>query len=483
MSLSASLANAMSGLTANSRAAEVVSNNVANATTEGYARQELDLSARTVGGRGAGVTIDGVSRVVDQALLRDRRLADAAVGQETVSTEFYSALERLVGTPEDASSLGGRLDALERSLIEASARPDSDARLRKVADAAVALSGQLNAVSGGIQQQRMDAETAIASQVRALNNSLSQVEKLNREILVATQSKRDASGLMDLRQRELDKISSIVPLRVVDREHGRVAVFTAQGETLVDGKAAILGFTPSRQITPEMTLGAGALSGITVNGRDVPTAGATSPLAGGSLGALFAVRDEMAVGAQTRLDAVARDLVERFADPAVDPSLAAGDPGLLTDAGGAFDAAAEVGLAGRIAVHGTVLPEAGGDLRHLRDGLQAPPGDVGNGARLTALADALAAKRTPASGDLPPNRGASGQAAFLLSEVGVARQTAETALAGEAGRQTALRAMQAADGVDTDAEMQKLMLIEQAYAANARVISVADDMMQTLLRI
>ena len=39
------------------------------------------------------------------------------------------------------------------------------------------------------------------------------------------------------------------------------------------------------------------------------------------------------------------------------------------------------------------------------------------------------------------------------------------------------------NGVDTDQEMQKLLLIEQSYAANARVIQVVDDMMRRLMEI
>lgn len=39
------------------------------------------------------------------------------------------------------------------------------------------------------------------------------------------------------------------------------------------------------------------------------------------------------------------------------------------------------------------------------------------------------------------------------------------------------------DGVDSDAEMQKLLQYEQAYAANARVIQAVNDMMDQLLRI
>ena len=38
-----------------------------------------------------------------------------------------------------------------------------------------------------------------------------------------------------------------------------------------------------------------------------------------------------------------------------------------------------------------------------------------------------------------------------------------------------------ATGVDTDGELQSLMLVEQTYAANARVLSVIDDLMQLLL--
>jgi len=46
-----------------------------------------------------------------------------------------------------------------------------------------------------------------------------------------------------------------------------------------------------------------------------------------------------------------------------------------------------------------------------------------------------------------------------------------------------LRKAELERGVDTDAEMERLLLIEQAYAANARVVQAAEDMLDQLLRI
>jgi len=46
-----------------------------------------------------------------------------------------------------------------------------------------------------------------------------------------------------------------------------------------------------------------------------------------------------------------------------------------------------------------------------------------------------------------------------------------------------LREAELADGVDSDHEMQMLLRIEQAYAANARVMQTVQSMIQTLMEI
>jgi flagellar hook-associated protein 1 len=308
---------------------------------------------------------------------------------------------------------------------------------------------------------------------------------MNARILSVSTGGRDASALIDQRQQMIDRIGGLIPIREIVRDNGTVALMAPGGLMLLDGRPATLGFTPAGVIVPEMTQGSGALSGLTVNGRPVATSGTGSPLAGGRLAALFDVRDTSGVAAQAQLDALSRDLVERFADPAIDATRAPGGPGLLTDAGGAFLPANEVGLAQRLTLNPAADPAQGGALWRLRDGLGATlPGPPGEAGLVRALAGALNAQRQPVSGSfMAGERGFSTLAADLLSGVSGQRVQRDSAAAFSAASLTALQEIEAQDGVDSDQELQSLLQIEKAYAANAKVIQALDDMLQSLIGI
>lgn len=484
MTITGSLANALSGLTAASRAAELVSSNVANSMTPGYGRREISLAARHIGdGTPAGVNVTGVRREVDMGIVQDRCLADAAVGHDSALAGFHRDLEAILGTPDSAGSLSGHLARFEASLIEATSRPDSQARLAAVLQSAQDVVGKLNRASDAVQDIRMKADAAIGTQVRQINDGLGRVENLNYEIKEALARGQDASPLLDQRQQAIDSISAIVPMKQVNRGHGMIALFSTGGAILLDGRAATVGFSPAGVIVPEMTRAGGALSGLTVNGFAVGTGPGRSPLGGGTLGAAFELRDRLAPEAQTRLDAVARDLVARFQDPGVDPSRAPGAAGLFTDSGAAFSSVDEVALSARIEVNARADPGRGGALWRLRDGLGAAvPGTAGNSALLRDLTDALGNERVPASGGfLGVARSANGLTADFLSLVSAARLHAEGAQSFSVAQQDSLTEAELNAGVDTDHEMQKLMLIEQAYAANARVITTVDAMLDALM--
>lgn len=481
MSISATLTAALSGLSASARAAEAVAANIANARTEGYGRREVTLASRTHG----GVEVTGISRALDRALLDDRRIAGAGAAAAGLAAGFLAGAESAIGLPGEPGALGSRIAALESALIAAAGRPDSDAHLGTVLAEAQGIARHLAMVGETVQTARAEADRAIAAEVGALNRSLEQVSALNAKIAATSAAGRDPSSLMDQRQQVVDRIAEIVPIREIAREGGRIALYTAGGVPLLDtGRPAQFGFTAAGTIAPDMTLASGALSGLTLNGRPIAVTGPESRIAGGTLAAHFAIRDEAAPQVQTRLDALARDLLDRFAGPDPDATLAAGAPGLFTDLGGPFDPAQEVGLAARLRVNPAADPASGGELWRLRAGLgAAAPGDPGASGLLSALADTLAAPRTVASGGFSGARSASGLAADLLSGVASARLSAEAEAGFAASAAAALDKAALEAGVDTDHELQLLLQIERAYAANARVIQTADDMIRTLLEI
>jgi len=332
---------------------------------------------------------------------------------------------------------------------------------------------------------RMEADAAIATQVRSVNLALKKIESVNMEIRLR-QGSGNTAALEDVRKKLIDEVSSVIPIRQISREGGVVALYSEGGAALIDGQANELGFTATPVITPDMTLGSGALSGLTLNGRSMNIGNGTGQLEGGTLSAAFEVRDIKTPEFSARIDAVALDLVERFQSVSTDPSLAPGDAGLFTDNGGAFTAGNELALAQRLELNAAVDPSQGGDLWRLRDGIGAvAQGPAGDDSQLRRMLDAMDAQRAPSTATGLINMVSAAELAEGVSALVAAQAArAETTTAYNAGQFDILRESElSVTGVDTDYEMQQLLMIEQAYAANARVISTADQLMQTLLEI
>lgn len=305
MSLNGALMNAFSGLRANSRAATIVSTNISNATTEGYASRELALTAGVVGSHG-GVRVDGVIRHLDPAIVSDRRVSDARLGHSDALLTFAKGVEELTGASGDPGSLTTLVASFENALVTAAANPAAVQRLETVAYTADALARKLNELSSNLQATRLAADGKISDQVQRLNDVLKRVDRLNDDIISASTTNTDVSSLLDERQRLIDGIADIVPLRVVPRDLGAVSIFTTGGAMLLDGGApAEIGFSPVNAIASEMTIAAGDLSGLTVNGIEI-NSGLNGMLSGGTLSAQFAIRDFEAPAQQARLDALAR---------------------------------------------------------------------------------------------------------------------------------------------------------------------------------
>lgn len=475
MSLTGALSNAGSGLAIAARSAELVATNVANALTEGYGRREIQLTTSNLGGDTVGVRVAGVERVVDQVAITQRRLSEAEFSGAESQASFFRSMEALLGTPDQPNSLSALVSTLEAELIEGTATPGSLPQLSSIVSAAQNLTNLINDSAAGVQELREQADYEISENVSFLNNALQNISELNEKIAKRTGTGGDVAGLMDQRQILIDQISPLVPMREIARDNGRVALVTTNGTILLDDNPARFEFVRTHTITPELSIEDGTLSGLTISGAGSSVGSAADAIFGGALSAKFKVRDDLAVQAQTDLDDFARELVERTSDPLVDPTLS-GDSGLFTDSDGTFDPLNSVGLASRLNVNSAIVSEPW----RLRDGVgSAVTGSSGDTAILSALSATL-------SGD--PTFVSSGRSVFdnavdVVSEVGSQRSNFETREAFFGAQVVSFQTAEQSLGVDTDQEMQKLLSIEQAYAANARVIQTIDELMQTLLRL
>lgn len=482
MTITSALNSAMSGLTAAGRQTSVVSENLANVLTPGYSRRSVALTS--AGDGFAGVRVNGVQRFNDPGLQASVRTANTELGVFKVQSDFYGRMVELVGKADDPYSVTQRLTDFDSALIEAISRPDSGPRLNDLSIQAEELARSISDAAEGLRNERTAADRAIDVQVETVNQSLEKIQKLNAKIAISQAAGADTVSLLDQRDLLIDQVNEIIPVKVVNRDRGQVALFSDGGAVLLDGQPAELTFDGKADTLPYMTLGNGLLSGLQINGIDVDT-GPGGPLRGGSLAANFEVRDVLTVEAQEDLDAVARDLIERFQDPALDTTLGALDPGLFTDQGAFFDPANTVGIANRIELNDKVAMQGQAETWRLRDGLNAAgPGNAGDASLLRAYTDALDTKRLVSSVGLgTANLDASTLSANLLSRFAQSEYSAQQNVAFAQATHTEMQQRQLAQGVDSDAELQNLIVIEKVYQANARMISVVDELMETLLRI
>lgn len=489
MSISGSFTNALSGLGVTSRLAEVASNNLANALTKGYARQSVDIGARELDGRGVGVRTLGVNRNSTPDLTASRRLADGDAAAVEPQADALARLGAAFGEATADDGLFRRIEALETSLRGLAETPESEPRQIAVAEAARDVATFLNQLSDQIAIERQNADSLIASQVETVNSNVAQIDALNEKITRLEAGGRDVATLVDQRELLIDEVASILPVRPLVQSNGTVFLTTTQGQFLLAEEPVELEFTNSPIITSGMTydpIGGGALSGIKLAGLDL-TPGATGAqvITSGALFGSFAIRDQVAFDLNTQIDEFAADLIQRFEDPAVDPTLAIGDPGLFTDNGSAFDPLVPEGLAGRISMNALVDTNQGGDVSRLRDGINAvATGPVFSGVIPRAYVDALqnpvASSVTGVTGSLSSFQLVSGIAEFTGSR----RSRSEIETSVLVSTRESLAANEAREiGVDQDAELQSLIQIEQAFAANIQVIQTASRMLDEITEI
>ncbi|MEM9233633.1 MAG: flagellar basal body protein, partial [Pseudomonadota bacterium] len=324
MGLSTALSAAVSGLTAAQTRATTVANNIANANTDGYVRRTTNVNERIVGGQGVGVDVTSIGRQTANFLTSERMRFGAENAFSSEQATSASRIADLLGDPGIQDGLFGAYARFENSLRDAAATPESSVLQREVVDNANDIVRQFQTLSEQSARLRTQADTDIGRAVTEVNDALQRLEELN-----GIGGESLTPDVLDERQRLVDRINDIIPVRA-QNVGDSLNLSTEGGVVLLAQDAQLIEFSPAVLVTRNQSLGNG-LSGLTVAGTDItPTGSGSQAVQGGRIAALFETRDERLPAFNDSIDALAADLVIRFADDSVDPSKPAGEVGLFT---------------------------------------------------------------------------------------------------------------------------------------------------------
>ena len=504
MSLDLALGIARSGLAAVQRGLAQASQNVANAQTPGYVRKTVEQQSLVVADMPAGLRSGDTQRAVDLALLGRLDQSRGTLAAATVREDLLTGIEQVHGATGDGATLGDAVAALSTAFTALHEAPADAGQQRAALAAAGTVANRLNDVSAAIGAARQQAQDGIVTEVAAANAALQQIASLTVQIKSGTGG--DQAGLEDQRDRAIAALSESMEIQAVRKPDGDLLLIARGGLVLpLDPSRTLLATAPASVAPDAFHGGSGTLPGITLNGVDV-----TGQIAGGRLGEYVAMRDRTLPRYPAETDLVAVNLASRFDQQGLT---------LFTDADGSsvpdgavpYAGSTQVGFAGRIRLGSA----ASADPSLLRDGTHAvtpsatgPDGFVpnppGGPAGFTTMIDRVlnyslggeASKGNPwptiASAGLGPDGTLvspfmpAARIADYASSVTTAqlsdRAAATEAKAQAASLQGALNSrFIAGSGVDVDAEMAGMVTLQNAYAANAKVISTLQAMWDSLL--
>ena len=235
MSLDLTLRNALSGIQSSQAALQTISNNIANANTDGYSRKIADPSSRVVDGRGFGVEIGEIRRSVDEGILALLRKETAVSEKLKQKENFMSQINKFFGRPEDNSSITHMISELGSQFDALAVSPESEAAQFMAVAAAEDVLREIKQMSDEVQRLRNEANTVLNATITEFNKHVEAVASINGQIINFTNSNLNATELQDQRDISLTKLSEFINLQYFEAGDGSLNVFAGTGQTIVNG--------------------------------------------------------------------------------------------------------------------------------------------------------------------------------------------------------------------------------------------------------
>jgi len=464
------LGNGVTGLQASQQALNVISQNIANASTPGYSRQRANLvSQQTSPGTNVysgntaqfmGVAVSSVERIssafkqaaLNLSLGKQEALGSQAapletvqgllqepgnIGLQSVMTAFYQGWTDLSNNPTSGTSAGGAaINGATGSVV---------------IQQGVSLANSIGALAQGISNEFQNQFANLEGIVEQVNAYVEQVAEFNQKIKQGSVGNNNVNSLLDQREEAISQIVRLTGATAIHLNDGTVQV-SVSGVTLVQGNAynsmSLAGANAIEEIdTNPPVLMVGQVRATPAGGQAAGVLAAMST----DLPRMLGVLDTVANGVRDAVNSV------HSAGYRID-----GTPGGDFFAGdGAKGLTVAVTSPDELAI--STLPTASVDGSNA-----AAIGDLVNPSKISAVLGGAPAPQSVYSG--------------LVTQLGTQLQGLNTAIDAQDGIvATAQAAVDSYSGVDLNEELTNMILYQRSFQANARVISAADDMLESLI--
>lgn len=236
-----SLNIARSAVTSNLAAFQVIGHNIANATTEGYTRQTVDMQARTGSQLGSslnffgqGVNVASVERQYSGFLTREAQATKSVAAGDAAHYMRLQQLEELF--PMGETGMGEVINGALNAWVDVASSP-TDLTARAVAlTSAEDLATRLQATTSGLDELRVSSTQQLNGTLESINTLAKSIAALNAKVM---QSGDEVSNdLLDQREKAITDLNKYVQTSTVADARGGLTLFVAGGQPLVLGGTA-----------------------------------------------------------------------------------------------------------------------------------------------------------------------------------------------------------------------------------------------------
>lgn len=210
------------------RALDVTSHNVANANNPDYARQRVVLGSERAeltpyGEFGAGVKIDEIARIKDTLTDVQIRSYNQKFADVDKRSQVLGQVETLFSEPSDLG-LSNLISSFYNSWDKLASTPNSTPLRNNVIQATDQLSTKIKGIYDGLGLLRSDLNGQVGEKVEEVNTTLQEIQSLNKQINSAKAINQSANDLSDRRDKQIDALSKLVNINVHTDEKGSVSI-------------------------------------------------------------------------------------------------------------------------------------------------------------------------------------------------------------------------------------------------------------------